>query len=101
MAVFLSWWSTRPAGGRARQRGHKSGNPRSPEWEFSRARKCLCLSLFGTAGCPHTREMREWLEWRGCAFVEYDVELDPGALARMRELSGGQRIVPVLIEDGK
>lgn len=59
------------------------------------------LELFGTASCPHTREMREWLEWRGRDFVEYDVELDPGALARMRELSGGQRIVPVLIEDGK
>ena len=58
------------------------------------------LELFGTASCPHTREMREWLEWRGCDFVEYDVELDRAALARMRELTG-QRIVPVLIEDGK
>jgi len=45
--------------------------------------------------------MREWLEFRGCEFEEYDVELDRAALARMRELTGGQRIVPVLIEDGK
>jgi glutaredoxin 3 len=45
--------------------------------------------------------MREWLEWRGCEFQEYDVEQDHAALARMRELTGGQRIVPVLIEDGK
>ena len=45
--------------------------------------------------------MREWLEWRGCDFVEYDVELDRAALARMCELTGGQRIVPVLIEDGR
>jgi mycoredoxin len=58
------------------------------------------LELFGTASCPSTREMREWLEWRGRDFVEYDVELDRDALARMRELTG-QRIVPVLIEDGK
>jgi mycoredoxin len=58
------------------------------------------LELFGTASCPHTREMREWLEWRGCDFLEYDVEQDRGALARMRKLTG-QRIVPVLIEDGK
>ena len=58
------------------------------------------LELFGTASCPHTSEMREWLEFRGQEFVEYDVESDPVALARMRELSG-QRIVPVLIEDGK
>jgi mycoredoxin len=58
------------------------------------------LELFGTASCPHTREMREWLEWRGCDFLEYDVEADRDALVRMRELTG-QRIVPVLTEDGR
>jgi len=45
--------------------------------------------------------MREWLEWRRCSFVEYDVEADPAARRRMRELCGGQRSVPILIEDGK
>ena len=41
--------------------------------------------------------------WSGSAsdFVEYDVEADPAARARMRELAGGQRTVPVLVEDGK
>ena len=58
------------------------------------------LELFGTASCPHTREMREWLEWRGCDYLEYDVEANRDALVRMRELTG-QRIVPVLTEDGK
>jgi glutaredoxin len=59
------------------------------------------MELFGTASCPHTAEMRDWLELRGLEFVEYDVEQDREALARMRELTGGQRLVPVLIEDGK
>jgi glutaredoxin 3 len=45
--------------------------------------------------------MREDLEWRGEEFVEYDVELDSQARARMLELAKGQRTVPVLIEDGK
>ena len=54
------------------------------------------LELFGTAGCPHTREMREWLEWRGCDFLEYDVELDRAALARMRELTGRAVDTPVV-----
>ncbi len=57
------------------------------------------LELFGTARCPHTQEMREWLEWKGSKFVEYDVELDPAARQRMRELAAGQRSVPVLVED--
>jgi glutaredoxin 3 len=57
--------------------------------------------LFGTAGCEYTAEMREWLEWTGQAFVEYDVERDPEALKRMRAATGGQSTVPVLLEDGK
>ena len=57
--------------------------------------------LFGTAGCPYTREMREFLEWRGEEFIEYDVDSDAAARARMLRLAGGQRTVPVLIEDGQ
>ena len=59
------------------------------------------LELFGSSGCPHTQEMREWLEWRGAEFVEYDVEADHAARDRMRSLTGGQRTVPVLVDDGK
>ncbi len=59
------------------------------------------LELFGAASCPHTREMREWLEMRRRDFEEYDVEADSAAFARMKELTGGQRMVPVLVEDGR
>jgi glutaredoxin 3 len=59
------------------------------------------LELFGTSGCPHTREMREWLEWTGREFVEYDVELDPEARERFRGLAGGRRTVPMLVEAGE
>jgi glutaredoxin len=59
------------------------------------------LELYGTARCPHTGEMREWLEWKRNEFVEYDVETDPIARERMREISAGQRTVPILVEDGK
>jgi len=59
------------------------------------------LELFGTARCPHTSEMREWLEWKRTPFVEYDVEADPAARSRMRDLAAGQRSVPLLVEDGR
>jgi glutaredoxin 3 len=59
------------------------------------------LELFGTSNCQHTQEMREWLEFRRCQFVEYDVEVDAAARRRMRELAGGQRSVPILVEDGR
>jgi glutaredoxin len=59
------------------------------------------LELYGTARCPYTGEMRDWLEWRRSEFVEYDVEADPVARGRMREVAGGQRNVPLLVENGK
>lgn len=59
------------------------------------------LELYGTARCPHTSEMRDWLEWKRSEFVEYDVEADPVARGRLHDISGGQRTVPILVEDGK
>ena len=57
--------------------------------------------LYGTSRCPYTSEMRDWLELRRLEFVEYDVEADRAALERMKALAGGQRAVPVLVEDGR
>ncbi len=59
------------------------------------------IELYGTARCPYTEEMRDWLEFRRCEFVEYDVDADSEALRRMHQLTGGQATVPVLVEDGK
>jgi glutaredoxin 3 len=59
------------------------------------------LELYGTKGCPYTQEMREWLEWKGTEFVEYDVEADSAARERMRALANGQRTVPVLVDGDK
>ncbi len=59
------------------------------------------LELFGAARCPHTQEMRDWLEWKRSDFVEYDVEADPEARRRMSGLAPGHRSVPILVEDGK
>ena len=57
--------------------------------------------LYGTASCPYTREMREWLEWNGYEFVEYDVESDEAARHRLRAIAGDRRMVPVLVERGE
>ena len=57
--------------------------------------------LYGTARCPYTGEMRDWLELRRLDFVEYDVEKDAAALERMKALANGQKAVPVLVEDGR
>ena len=59
------------------------------------------LELYGSANCPYTQELRDWLEWGRREFDEYDVEKDPEANARLRLLNGGVRNVPVLVEEGK
>jgi mycoredoxin len=57
--------------------------------------------LFGAGGCPYTAELREQLLWDGDDFVEYDVEADAAAFARLLALTGGRRGVPVLVVDGR
>ncbi|MFL6448175.1 MAG: Uxx-star family glutaredoxin-like (seleno)protein [Bryobacteraceae bacterium] len=59
------------------------------------------FELFGSSSCPYTEELRDWLEWKGHDFMEYNVEVDADALKRMQKLTDGQRTVPVLVEDGK
>src|SRR5580698_7073206 len=57
------------------------------------------LELYGTASCPYTQELREWLEWTRRDFDEFDVEADPEARMRMYSIDSSLRTVPVLIED--
>jgi glutaredoxin 3 len=61
----------------------------------------MALELFGTRSCPFTAELRDELDWQGRPFVEYDVEADGCALARLRTLTPGVAAVPVLVEDGR
>lgn len=59
------------------------------------------IEIYMTAHCPYCAAAREDLEWRGAAFVEYDVEQDAEARARMLLLTGGARTVPVIVEEGQ
>jgi mycoredoxin len=55
------------------------------------------LKLYGTKGCPYTRELRESLLLDGVEFVEYDVEEDETAFRQLLALTGA-RTVPVLVD---
>jgi glutaredoxin 3 len=43
------------------------------------------VELYTVTGCPHGAAAREDLEWRGIAFVEYDVAQDAAARVRRCE----------------
>ena len=59
------------------------------------------VELYTAPGCTYSDAAREDLEWRGVDFVEYDVEKDAEARERMLQLTGGNRTVPVILEEGK
>ena len=59
------------------------------------------IELYTAPGCTYSDAAREDLEWRGVDFVEYEVEKDSEARERMLELTGGNRTVPVIHEEGK
>jgi glutaredoxin 3 len=59
------------------------------------------LELYGTASCPYTEELREWLHWHRRDFVEYDIEADSAARERLHALDSSLRTVPILVEDDK
>jgi glutaredoxin len=59
------------------------------------------LEIYGSAHCPYTKEMHDWLEWLGHDVIEYDVERDRAARERMRSISVDLHTVPVLVEEGR
>lgn len=59
------------------------------------------IELYTTPGCPYSAEARDDLEWRGLDYIEYDVETDLDARARLLALTGGTPTVPVIVEAGK
>lgn len=61
----------------------------------------MSIELFATPGCPYCAQVRERLDLDGSAYVEYDVEADAEARARLSALVGAHALVPVLVEDGR
>ncbi len=59
------------------------------------------LELFGSRSCPYTAQLREDLQWRRVDFVEYDVDADADAMARLAEISEADAMVPTLCDSGR
>lgn len=57
--------------------------------------------LYTVAGCPHCDAMRATLRARGAIIEEIDLGLRRQAVPELLKLTGGRRIVPVVVEDGQ
>jgi glutaredoxin len=60
----------------------------------------LPVLLYTKAGCPFSDAKRAELAARRVAVREIDVGARPQALVELLKLTGGRRIVPVVVEAG-
>jgi glutaredoxin 3 len=55
--------------------------------------------IYGKAYCPYTQAAKDDFAARGVPFEYVDVKADRAAMARMLEINGGHRRVPVIVGD--
>ena len=59
------------------------------------------VTLYVKQDCPHCDSQRAAIVARGLAFTEIDVSVNPEAVPELLKLTGGRRIVPVLVEGAR
>ena len=57
------------------------------------------VTIYTKVGCPYCAAAKQHFTEQGIAFKEIDVHSTPGALAKVKDLSGGKNIVPVIVEN--
>lgn len=56
--------------------------------------------IYTKEGCPYCAAAKKHYTEQGVEFEEIDINDTPGAKDKVVELTGGQRIVPVIVENG-
>jgi len=59
------------------------------------------VTIYTKQGCPYCAAAKKHYTDQGTNYNEIDVHAVAGAKEKLLELTGGQRIVPVIIEDGE
>lgn len=58
------------------------------------------VTVYTTSWCPSCRVAKRYLDTRGVAYDEVNIERTPGAAERVEAWSGGYRTVPTFDIDG-
>ncbi len=61
----------------------------------------VSVTIYTKPGCPYCAAAKADLQARSVAYEEVDVPSTPGAMRTLAELTAGQMVVPVLVEDGE
>lgn len=60
----------------------------------------MALVLYVKPGCPYCQQARDHYNENGIGFIEYDAQNDKERQKEMLEYTGGDLVVPAIVEDG-
>lgn len=58
----------------------------------------MAITLYTLGDCPHCAALRRELDQRGDDYNLVDLRESPQAVAELLKLTGGKRVVPVLVD---
>ncbi len=61
----------------------------------------MSLVIYSKPGCPYCRKARDYYNENNVEFVEYNAEDDLQRKKEMLEFSGGDLVVPCIVENGE
>lgn len=61
----------------------------------------MSLVIYVKPGCPYCQQARDHYNAAGIPFVEYDAQNDAARQKEMLEYSGGDLVVPCIVENGE
>ena len=61
----------------------------------------MALTIYSKPNCPYCQKARDHYTENKVAFVEYDAQNDKVRQKEMLEFSGGDLVVPCIVENGE
>lgn len=61
----------------------------------------MSLVIYVKPGCPYCQQARDHYNSLGVEFTEYDAQNDIARQREMLEISGGDLVVPCIVENGE
>ena len=68
---------------------------------FKEFMKVMALEIYVKPGCPYCQKARDYYNENGIEFTEYDAQTDKERRKEMLDLSGGDLVVPCIVENGE
>lgn len=61
----------------------------------------MSVVIYVKPGCPYCQQARDHFNQNGIPFVEYDAQNDIGRQREMLDYSGGDLVVPCIVDNGE